>query len=444
MPDSHSTPVDNAYRFDVALSFAGDNKRDKVREVAKILEKTLGKGRVFFDEFFEAEIAGQDADTYLQNIYLNESHLVVSCVCKRYNEKQWTQDEWRAIRAFERDKCRTNESRNRFLPLRFGDGEVDGVFSNAIVPDVRDRDSVEIAQLIIDRLSKLAAFHPVTSNGPIVVETVPLFKTKWFRAVVFVLLCLLGIGAYKFWWVDDTPQIDSLAGNEFIEKYFTAQASSELKSFSSRLASDCRIRNDEEQQLRVILPEPRPANPTQKVSGVIQSSDGSKSSPIKIEFEEAIDFLETEWIDISGLVSLDEERIPLVTNAKLHNRRTKIDGCKMLENLRETDRYIEKLYIKDGQAQEPYTWVCWKCRVLWNDPSSRNLLSFVSPIAKTGADCFIPEGNKPGPMICKVLDETSRQKLKDGDIFEIEGRVVSWDGVNITLDKVELILNSNN
>ncbi len=262
---------------------------------------------------------------------------------------------------------------------------------------------------------------------------------------MFVVFCLLGIGAYKIWWVDDTPQIDSLPGSEFIEKYFTAQANSELKGLASSLSSDCAIPNEDEKQLRVILPvESRPANPSQNVSGVIQSKDGSKSSPIKIEFEEAIDFLDTEWIEISGLVSLDDERVPVVSKAKLHNRLTNVDGCKMIENLRDTDRYVEKLYIKDGQAQEPYTWVRWKCRVLWNDPSSRNLMSFVCPVAKTGADCFTPEGNKPGPIICKVLDETSRQKLKDGDIFEIEGRVVSWDGVNITLDKVELILNLNN
>jgi hypothetical protein len=60
-------PDDNSeYRFEVALSFAGDNKRDKVRQIAALLRNALGDGKVFFDEWFEAEIAGLDAVDYLQ------------------------------------------------------------------------------------------------------------------------------------------------------------------------------------------------------------------------------------------------------------------------------------------------------------------------------------------------------------------------------------------
>lgn len=139
------------YRFDVAISFAGDGKRDKVREVAETLRAHLGDGKVFFDEFFEAEIAGSNADTYLQKIYRNETRLVVTSVCKRYNEKPWTRAEWRAIRSFQSEL--SDENRSRFLPLRFGDGEVDGLFSTLdIVPDVRDRSSEEIVALIRKRL----------------------------------------------------------------------------------------------------------------------------------------------------------------------------------------------------------------------------------------------------------------------------------------------------
>ena len=146
------------YRFSVAISFAGDNKRSVVRNVATILKDALGDGRVFFDEWFEAELAGPDAQIVLQNIYQKSSFLVVTCVCERYNEKTWTQDEWRAIQSFERtlrDAASDNKKRMRFLPLRFGDGQVDGLFDTAIVPDVRERTNEDIASLILERL-KLA------------------------------------------------------------------------------------------------------------------------------------------------------------------------------------------------------------------------------------------------------------------------------------------------
>jgi TIR domain len=143
------------FRFDVAISFASDNKRDKVRRIAELLQDELGVGKVFFDEWCEAEIAGHDAPDYFQNVYGRQTQLVVVCVCARYNEKPWTQDEWRAIKAFERglrDVNTGNVKRMRFLPLRFGEGDVDGLFSTAIVPDVRDRTPEQIVELIIERL----------------------------------------------------------------------------------------------------------------------------------------------------------------------------------------------------------------------------------------------------------------------------------------------------
>lgn len=149
---------DEEYRFEIAISFAGDNKRNLVRDVAKLLQEKVGKGKVFFDEWFESELAGPDAQVVLQNYYRKKTRLVVTCVCQRYNEKPWTQEEWRAIQAFERDlrdAGTDNVKRMRFLPLRFGDGEIDGLFSTAIVPDVRNRTPEKIAELILKRL-KLA------------------------------------------------------------------------------------------------------------------------------------------------------------------------------------------------------------------------------------------------------------------------------------------------
>ena len=143
------------FRFEVAVSFAGDNKRDVIRRVMEILNEKIGPGKVFFDEWFIHELAGHDAQIVLQNIYRKKTRLVVSCVCKRYAEKSWTQDEWRAIQAFERelrDADSENVKRLRFLPLRFDDGEIAGLFSTAHVPDVRNSSPEEIADLIMKRL----------------------------------------------------------------------------------------------------------------------------------------------------------------------------------------------------------------------------------------------------------------------------------------------------
>jgi hypothetical protein len=159
-----------SYRFEIALSFAGDNKRDAVREVATLLRAEIGATRVFFDEWFESELAGHDGQTLLQNIYRSNAHLVVVCICGRYGEKPWTQEEWRAIQSFERT-LRTPSAppyfRFRLLPLRFGDGDVEGLFDTAIVPDVRSRTPQQIAQLILERhqLAKGGQVKSVSSDS---------------------------------------------------------------------------------------------------------------------------------------------------------------------------------------------------------------------------------------------------------------------------------------
>lgn len=145
------------YRFEIALSFAGDGKRDTVREVAELLRAKLGDGKVFFDEWFDYEIAGPDAHNVLQDIYRKSSRLVVAFLCEKYGSKSWPQDEWRAIQSFERTlrgPSSPESSRDRFLPLRFGEGDVPGVLDTTVAPNVQERSPKDIAALILKRLRR--------------------------------------------------------------------------------------------------------------------------------------------------------------------------------------------------------------------------------------------------------------------------------------------------
>lgn len=84
-------------RFAVALSFPGEHRRF-VRNVANSLAKSLGKARVFFDEWYEAELKGTGADLKLKRIYREEAELVVPFFSRAYS-KPWCQLEWDSIRA---------------------------------------------------------------------------------------------------------------------------------------------------------------------------------------------------------------------------------------------------------------------------------------------------------------------------------------------------------
>jgi hypothetical protein len=149
--------------FQVAFSLAGE-QRDLVRSIAEEVEKKLGSPNVFFDEWFEAYIAGDDADLKLQEIYGTKCVLAVVCVSGRYGNKPWTLAEHAAIRARQMKSRTSADKRDQLgvLPIRVGDGDVEGILFNAIVPDIREKTVSEAAELIVERLGLLS---PIPDNN---------------------------------------------------------------------------------------------------------------------------------------------------------------------------------------------------------------------------------------------------------------------------------------
>jgi len=149
-------------KFLVAFSFAGE-ERSLVKSIAIAVEQRLGRSKVFFDEWYEHYIAGTDADKKLQRIYREQSALVVLCVAKSYNEKPWTLAEHDVIRErVNRSRVSDKEEEKLcVLPVRVGEGEVEGISFNTIIPDVRlsRRTLDQTVELILNRL------HLVTKNG---------------------------------------------------------------------------------------------------------------------------------------------------------------------------------------------------------------------------------------------------------------------------------------
>lgn len=140
-------------KFLVAFSFAGE-QRELVRSIAEAVEQRLGRGTVFFDEWFEHYIAGSDADTRLQEIYGQKAELVVVSVSANYGGKPWTLAEHEAIRALHMQLRASDDKKDAFriLPLRTGEGEVKGILFNTICPDVRQKPVAQTAELIVNRL----------------------------------------------------------------------------------------------------------------------------------------------------------------------------------------------------------------------------------------------------------------------------------------------------
>jgi len=128
-----------------------------VLPIAQEVEAVLGRSTVFYDTWYEHWIAGRDADLLLQKLYGEMTELVVICVSGAYGDKPWTRMEHGAVRA-RLMQAATAEDRDRIFPIRVGDGEVEGVLFNEIVPDLRDKTPVEAAELIVARLKLVRGY----------------------------------------------------------------------------------------------------------------------------------------------------------------------------------------------------------------------------------------------------------------------------------------------
>jgi hypothetical protein len=160
-------------RFTVAFSLAGE-QRQLILPIAQEVEAILGTSTVFYDAWYEHWIAGSDADLLLQELYGKKAELVVMCVSREYGDKPWTRTEHRAVRA-RLMQAATAEDRHRIFPVRVGDGEVEGVLLNEIVPDLREKTAVEAAELIVARLNLVRGYagdvEPVIARWPADIPT---------------------------------------------------------------------------------------------------------------------------------------------------------------------------------------------------------------------------------------------------------------------------------
>ncbi len=133
-------------RFRVALSFPGE-RREFVEQVATRLAASVGRERVLYDKYYEAEFARIDLDTYLQQLYHEQSELIAVFLCADYERKEWCGLEWRAIR----DLIKRRQA-STVMPFRFDNTEIPGLFSTDGYVSIDDRTPEDIADRILERL----------------------------------------------------------------------------------------------------------------------------------------------------------------------------------------------------------------------------------------------------------------------------------------------------
>ena len=146
------------YNYDVALSFAGED-RDYVEQVAQYLGKS--GVRVFYDKAEQINLWGKDLYVHLDEVYRAKARYCIMFISKSYKEKLWTNHERESAqaRAFE-------EKGEYILPARFDDTEIPGIRPTIGYINLRLLSPQKFGQIILKKIGKKTTHkEPMISSG---------------------------------------------------------------------------------------------------------------------------------------------------------------------------------------------------------------------------------------------------------------------------------------
>ena len=153
-----------AYEFDVALSFAGED-RAFAEEIAEAL-RSAGV-QVFYDDFYTAELWGEDLGVRLRDIYKAGSRHCIMILSPAYVEKMWTS--WERQQAI--DRLIEDRGKAYILPVRLDgfSGAVPGLPGTIAHLSVRRHEARRVADAYLAKIGKSAAQKdppPLSSGKP--------------------------------------------------------------------------------------------------------------------------------------------------------------------------------------------------------------------------------------------------------------------------------------
>lgn len=144
-------PTPDEYEFDVAVSFAGED-RGLVEEVVTAVK--AAHVRVFYDSDYLAETWGEDLVEYFDDVYRKKARYAIMFVSRHYAEKMWCRHERRSALA------RALEQRGAYvLPVRLDDTDLDGLRPTVGYLDAR---RVGIEGIVRATLTKVQGAPPPT------------------------------------------------------------------------------------------------------------------------------------------------------------------------------------------------------------------------------------------------------------------------------------------
>ena len=132
------------FKYDIALSFAGENRKVVEQIAKKLAENNI---QVFYDEFEKTKLWGKRLSTHFQKTYGVSTCFVVVFVSKEYSLKDWTNFEFSIARG--EAKVRGTEF---ILPVRLDNTPLFGLPDDMAYLDFNTEGVEGIVNAVIDKL----------------------------------------------------------------------------------------------------------------------------------------------------------------------------------------------------------------------------------------------------------------------------------------------------
>jgi hypothetical protein len=141
-----TTDLDSAFHFDVALSYAGEDRK----YVDDIADRLRRRGvKVFYDQYEQVTLWGKDLYEHLDYIYQRAARFCVLFASEHYARNVWTNHERKSAQA---RALRENEA--YILPVRLDGTEIPGLRSTVVYVDAQSTTSEHLVSLILQKIQQ--------------------------------------------------------------------------------------------------------------------------------------------------------------------------------------------------------------------------------------------------------------------------------------------------
>ena len=140
-------PIQDEKQFDVALSFAGED-REYVEKVANTLREMEIK--VFYDKYEKVSLWGKDLFEHLIDVYQNKARYTIIFCSRHFEKKVWPNHERKAAQA-----RALKSSQEYILPARFDKTEIPGILPTIGYVDLNEYSHEEFAEIIKEKVGPI-------------------------------------------------------------------------------------------------------------------------------------------------------------------------------------------------------------------------------------------------------------------------------------------------